>query len=806
MILRPYQRESLDALYAYWANDGGNALIVVPTGGGKSLIIAMMMRELLANYPDLRIAIVTHVRELILQDYQELVRAWPGAPAGVYSAGLGRRDARAQILFAGVQSVWNKHDALGPVDLLLIDECFASGTQVETVIGPRPIQDIRPGDVVRNATGFGKVRAVSSRSSRKLVTLRLNDGTTINCTENHPLFTSQGWVEAGNLARGTRLFSQEDVRELRRNIPSVDEGGRSTDAARSMGKTAFLLNLLLEGERERNVGSRRDRAHDEYASQDRPSSEGPFRQRTWDDEATTGRPDLAGRRMDCGTLDRNWGVSGDGPSEELQAGYRSSGNENSDRIGRGLALRKETNRGSSEGQFSNQRWVESVSRQKQGCGQVVFNLDVSGHPSYYAGGVLVHNCHLVPRDADTRYRKLIDGLRARTPDMRVCGLTATPFRTSTGRLDLGDERIFDDIVYEARVADLIRDGYLSPLISKATATRFDLTGVARRGGEYVPAALERVVDKDDVTASAVAEMVTLGADRRAWLAFCTGVDHATHVRDAIRTHGITAEVVTGETPTGERDRIIRDFKAGRIRCLTSISVLFTGFNVPQVDLVALMRPTCSAGVFIQSVGRGFRLAPGKVDCLVLDYAGLVKKFGPIDTIEVTHGYIKPSDDEKEVRAKECPDCKALLALNTRVCPYCDHAFGDPPEEQGPKHDATADSTRSILSTAPPAWIAVSNWRFYRHEKAGRTPTLRVEYSCGLAVHRKWVCIEHPPGGAREKAKSWWTRHGGAFPIPTTVDEARSRSRELTMPDEILVKPDGKYFTITNARVREKEAA
>ena len=390
--------------------------------------------------------------------------------------------------------------------------------------------------------------------------------------------------------------------------------------------------------------------------------------------------------------------------------------------------------------------------------------------------------------------------------MRVCGLTATPFRTSTGRLDLGDERIFDDIVYEARVADLIRDGYLSPLISKATATRFDLTGVARRGGEYVPAALERVVDKDDVTASAVAEMVTLGAGRRFWLAFCTGVDHATHVRDAIRTHGITAEVVTGETPTGERDRIIRDFKAGRIRCLTSISVLFTGFNVPQVDLVALMRPTCSAGVFIQSVGRGFRLAPGKVDCLVLDYAGLVKKFGPIDTIEVTHGYIKPSDDEKEVRAKECPDCKALLALNTRVCPYCDHAFGDPPEEQGPKHDATADSTRSILSTAPPAWIAVSNWRFYRHEKAGRTPTLRVEYSCGLAVHRKWVCIEHPPGGAREKAKSWWTRHGGAFPIPTTVDEARSRSRELTMPDEILVKPDGKYFTITNARVREKEAA
>jgi DNA repair protein RadD len=400
---------------------------------------------------------------------------------------------------------------------------------------------------------------------------------------------------------------------------------------------------------------------------------------------------------------------------------------------------------------------------------------------------------------------MIDGLRLRTPDMRIAGLTATPFRLDSGRLDLGDERIFDDIVYEANVRDLIREGFLSPLISKGTATRFDLTGVARRGGEYVPAALERAVDIPEVTKAAVAEMVGLGRERRAWLAFCSGVDHATHVCDAVRSHGIRAEVVTGYTPAGERDRIVRDFKAGAIRCLTSVSVLFTGFNAPNVDLVALMRPTCSAGVFLQSVGRGFRLAPGKADCLVLDYAGLVKKFGPVDTIEVTHGYIKPDPDaEKEVRAKECPDCKALLALNTRQCPFCDHAFTA--IDEGPKHDATADGERSILSNAPPAWVAVSNWRFYRHEKMGRTPTLRVEYSCGLAVHREWVCVEHPIGYARSKAADWWLKHSGALPVPTTVDDARRRSGELTPPSEILVKPAGKYFEIAGARTRERVAA
>ena len=312
------------------------------------------------------------------------------------------------------------------------------------------------------------------------------------------------------------------------------------------------------------------------------------------------------------------------------------------------------------------------------------------------------------------------------------------------------------------------------------------------------------MDKEAVTREAVAEMVEFGHNRRAWLSFCTGVTHATHVRDAVRAHGIACEVVTGDTPSGERDRLIGQFKAGAIRCLTSVGVLFTGFNAPSVDLIALMRPACSAGIFVQSVGRGFRLAPGKTDCLVLDYAGLVKKFGPLDTIEVTHGYVKPSPEaEKEVRAKECPNCQALLALAVRQCQFCDHEFAAP--DEGPKHDAHADGERSILSIAPPAWIAVSNWRFYRHEKEGRTPTLRVEYSCGLAVHREWVCIEHPPGFAREKAVQWWVRHGGQSPAPATVDEARKRSGELTPPDEILVKPNGKYFETVGAR-RARERA
>lgn len=133
--LRYYQRESLDALYAYWANGGGNGLIVLPTGAGKALVQAKLFEELLADYPDMRILNVTHSANLVGQNFKEFVGLAPFAPAGIYSAGLGRRDTRAQVLFAGIQSVWNKVDQLGAIDLVMVDEAHAISRNANTQYG-----------------------------------------------------------------------------------------------------------------------------------------------------------------------------------------------------------------------------------------------------------------------------------------------------------------------------------------------------------------------------------------------------------------------------------------------------------------------------------------------------------------------------------------------------------------------------------------------------------------------------------------------------------------------------------------------
>lgn len=127
LSLRPYQRAAIEALYDYFSASSGNPLVVMPTGTGKSLCIAGFTREAIAAYGDTRVLILTHVKELIQQNFMALLRAWPEAPAGIYSAGLSRRDIHAQILFAGIQSIHRHARQVQRCDLVLIDEAHLLG-------------------------------------------------------------------------------------------------------------------------------------------------------------------------------------------------------------------------------------------------------------------------------------------------------------------------------------------------------------------------------------------------------------------------------------------------------------------------------------------------------------------------------------------------------------------------------------------------------------------------------------------------------------------------------------------------------
>jgi DNA repair protein RadD len=125
MELRPYRRDAVNSVYAYFeqeANINRNPLIAMPTGTGKSVVIAQLAKELCTTFHNYRITIVTHVKELIKQDYDHFINLWPTAPAGIYSAGMKRKETHARITFAGIQSIYTNSEYFEDTDLIIIDE------------------------------------------------------------------------------------------------------------------------------------------------------------------------------------------------------------------------------------------------------------------------------------------------------------------------------------------------------------------------------------------------------------------------------------------------------------------------------------------------------------------------------------------------------------------------------------------------------------------------------------------------------------------------------------------------------------
>lgn len=392
--------------------------------------------------------------------------------------------------------------------------------------------------------------------------------------------------------------------------------------------------------------------------------------------------------------------------------------------------------------------------------------------------VLVDEAHLVPKNTTTRYGKFLDDLRTCNPQVKVVGLTATPYRLDSGYLHKGKGAMFDGICYDIPVGMLMDQGYLSPLVSKGAKAKIDLTNVGMRGGEFIESQLATAASDPDLVKATVAEIVHFGQDRKSWLVFASGVNHAEMIREEMATHGIDAEVVTGaDSKTDRRDRI-DEFKAGRLRCLISIGVLTAGFNAPATDLVAMVRATASPGLYVQIAGRGTRLAPGKTDCLLLDFGGNVERHGFIDAVRIkdkTQG-AKAGD----APAKECPQCQTMVPTGLRYCP-CGHKFPDPELN----HGTNAYGGAVLSSQVVAEWVDVDSVFYYRHKKAGKPDSIKVAYNCGMKTINEWLCPDH--GGYA--ASRYKARMAALEASAESTDDALVEAeKSWTIPTRIKIKP------------------
>jgi DNA repair protein RadD len=405
--------------------------------------------------------------------------------------------------------------------------------------------------------------------------------------------------------------------------------------------------------------------------------------------------------------------------------------------------------------------------------------------------VIIDEAHLVSHKDEGGYRTLLADLKVINPNLRIIGLTASPYRLGHGYIT-DKPAIFDALINPTSIEELIFKGFLSTLLSKLTATKLEVDGVKKRGGEYIESELQAKVDTKDKNIRVVSEIIALGKDRKSWLIFCAGVQHAQHIKDALVAQGIVAECVTGETPSAERDRILTEFKAGRIKALTSVSVLTTGFDHPSIDLIAMLRPTMSPGLYVQMAGRGLRIAEGKTDCMVLDFAGVVEQHGPITAVRPPP---KKGDKVGEAPVKVCDHCQEICALSVRVCPACGAEFPEPVKP------ALKLSTLDIMGIEG-VDMEVTAWTWRKHiSRASGKEMLALSYYGGLSDPpvTEYLAVTHD-GFAGEKSRRLLTdmAYKAGVALNYSVADLHDMAQQLTEgepPSHIEFKREGKFFTV-----------
>jgi DNA repair protein RadD len=524
-MLRKYQQKSIDQLYDWFRDNTGHPCLVLPTGSGKSHIVAALCKDAVQNWPETYVLMLTHVKELIEQNAEKMRLHWPNAPMGIYSASIGKRQLGESITFAGIQSVRNRASQIGHIDLCIIDEC-----------------------------------------------------------------------------------------------------------------------------------------------------------------------------------------------------------------------------------------------------------------------------HLVSHNEEGGYRKLINELLEINPSMRVIGLSATPYRLGHGMIT-DKPALFDALIEPVSIEQLIYLKYLAPLRSKITKKKLSTEGVHKRGGEYIESELQAAVDNHDNNSSVVDEVISLAEDRKAWLFFCAGVDHAMHVKDILVQRGITAECITGKTIKSERKRILDDYKAGKIRALTNCDVLTTGFDYPDIDLIAMLRPTMSPSLYVQMAGRGLRPKSHTDHCLVLDFAGVVETHGPITNVKPPK---KGGSGDGEAPIKVCDYCHEIVHISAEVCPNCGAEF---PKKEEPKLQLRDIDIMGNRGTD----MTVTSWNWQKAvSKTNGKEMICITYYGALSDKpvKEFLCLLHE-GFAGNKARQLLAQlaRNSKVTVPTESDinVLCQRMNLATPPTEIEYKLDGKYYRVMDRR-------
>ncbi|MBB6523244.1 DEAD/DEAH box helicase [Pseudoteredinibacter isoporae] len=275
--------------------------------------------------------------------------------------------------------------------------------------------------------------------------------------------------------------------------------------------------------------------------------------------------------------------------------------------------------------------------------------------------LIIDECHRLALDEDSQYQQVIDTLKRHNANLKVLGLTATPYRLDTGwiyqhhlpenRWRSDESTAFRYCIYELPLRHMIQENYLSPAeLLDAPVALYDFEQLRpKQSGLFSSSDLNQVLQKSKrATARIIEQVLSLSEERQGIMIFAATVEHAREIMNYLP--GDRSAMVIGDMKQSARDSVIKAFKHREIKYLVNVAVLTTGFDAPHVDTIVLLRPTESVSLYQQIIGRGLRLSPGKENCLVLDYAGNQHQLFKLEI-----GQAKP-DSDSDIVEVACPAC------------------------------------------------------------------------------------------------------------------------------------------------------
>jgi DNA repair protein RadD len=386
-------------------------------------------------------------------------------------------------------------------------------------------------------------------------------------------------------------------------------------------------------------------------------------------------------------------------------------------------------------------------------------------------------CHRIGVDDDSQYKKVIDYLLLINPKMRIIGLSATPFRQSQGLLtwatkgkknEKGEYEIvqplFNKICYEAKTGDLIKEGYLSEIVSVGSAIQADLNGVKKQGGDY---SNKELGDKFEVIIpSACAEIIeVVKRERRGKIiVFASTVANAEHIAELLPN----CRLITGNS--SDRDDTLEWFAEpidyNKPKFLCNIQVLTTGFNQVDIDCIAMLFATVSSGKYIQVVGRGLRKAASKDKCIILDYGTNIFRLGSVDNPIVKQAGDGEAPTKICVENKHGKGCEELNWISAESCTSCGQLF----EIKGGDDKYTTLSTASALLESQvkndPVYLVVESVFWDIHEKQGKPASLKVSFydDSSAALIIKYFPLNSAKGFALSELRIFFKREADFYKL------------------------------------------